>query len=122
MKGGRYRVPTVMQQVHDPVVSAEAPIRSLAPCSAVGSGSKLTQLWRSSQIWLGFRPWPGNFHKPWVWQKKEKKKKEIKREKKSDCLNRLSTSCLVKVTSCPHQPLLGMLVSRLLREEHCTKG
>ena len=22
-------------------------------------------------LWRGFGPWPGNFHMPWVWQKKE---------------------------------------------------
>ena len=22
-------------------------------------------------LWRGFDPWPGNFHMPWVWQKKE---------------------------------------------------
>ena len=26
------------------------------------------------QLWLGFDPWPGNFHVPWVWPRKEKKK------------------------------------------------
>ena len=26
------------------------------------------------QLWLGFVPWPGNFHMPWVLPKKKKKK------------------------------------------------
>ena len=25
------------------------------------------QLWCKLQLWLGFSPWPGNFHMPWVW-------------------------------------------------------
>ena len=25
------------------------------------------------QLWLGFSPWPRNFHMPWVWPKKKKK-------------------------------------------------
>ena len=29
------------------------------------------------QVWLGFNPWPGNFHKPWVWPLKKKKKKKV---------------------------------------------
>ena len=30
-----------------------------------------------SLLWYGFDPWPENFHRPWVWQKKEKKEKPI---------------------------------------------
>ena len=30
----------------------------------------LLQLWCSSQMWLGFDPWPWNFHMLWVWPKK----------------------------------------------------
>ena len=25
-----------------------------------------------SLLWYSFDPWPGNFHMPWVWQKKNK--------------------------------------------------
>ena len=39
----------------------------------------LSQLWRRLKLWLGFHPWPRNFHIPWVWQKKKKKKKERKK-------------------------------------------
>ena len=28
------------------------------------------------QLWLGFDPWPKNFHMPWVQLKKEKERKE----------------------------------------------
>ena len=40
------------------------------------------------QLWLGFDPWPGNFHMLLV-QPKKKKKKEKKREvgKPNLCLN-----------------------------------
>ena len=34
----------------------------------------LLQLWCRLQLWLGFNPWPGNFHVLWVWPKKKKKK------------------------------------------------
>ena len=34
----------------------------------------LLQLQHRSQLWLGFDPWPGNFHIPQVWLKKRKKK------------------------------------------------
>ena len=39
----------------------------------------LLQLWHRSQLWLGFDPWPGNFHMLWLSLKKEKKKKKKKR-------------------------------------------
>ena len=48
-----FRVPNVAQGVKDPA---------------------LLQLWHRSKLWLGFEPWPGSFHMPWVWVKKEKKK------------------------------------------------
>ena len=28
---------------------------------------ELPQLQCRSQLWLGFSPWPGNLHMPWVW-------------------------------------------------------
>ena len=31
--------------------------------------STLPQLWRRSELWLGFDPWPRNFHMLWVWPK-----------------------------------------------------
>ena len=34
----------------------------------------LPQLWHRSQVWLGFKPWPPNFPKLWVWPKKGEKK------------------------------------------------
>ena len=37
----------------------------------------LLQLWCWSQLWLGFNPWPENFHKPWVWPKKKKKSLQL---------------------------------------------
>ena len=36
----------------------------------------LLQLWHRSQLWLGFDPWPRNFHMPWAWSKKKEKKRE----------------------------------------------
>ena len=30
----------------------------------------LPQLWCRLQLWLRFSLWPGNFHMPWVWPKK----------------------------------------------------
>ena len=30
---------------------------------------ELLQLWYRSQLWLGFHPWPRNFHMSWVWLK-----------------------------------------------------
>ena len=53
-------------------------------CLCEGSGSiprqaqwikdlVLVQLWCRLQLWLGFDPWPGNVHMPWVWPKKKKK-------------------------------------------------
>ena len=41
-------------------VAAEVGVRSLAQ----RSGLKDVAL---PQLWLGFIPWPGNFHMPWVW-------------------------------------------------------
>ena len=34
----------------------------------------LPQVWRRSQLWLRFDPWPGNFHMLLVWLKKPKSK------------------------------------------------
>ena len=43
----------------------------------VSQGLALLHLWYGSQMWLGFNPWPRNFHMPWVWPKKIKKKKRL---------------------------------------------
>ena len=43
----------------------------------------LSLQWHRSQQQLGFDPWPGNFHMPQVWLKKEKKKKKKKKKKSS---------------------------------------
>ena len=40
---------------------------------------ELPQLWHTSELWLGFDPWPRNFQIPQMWQKKKKRKKEKKR-------------------------------------------
>ena len=34
----------------------------------------LPQLLRRSQLWLGFSPWPRNFHMPWVWLVKKRRR------------------------------------------------
>ena len=52
--GGTSSIPGSAQRVKEPV---------------------LLQLWYRSQLWLGFSPWPRNFHMPPVQTKKEKKKK-----------------------------------------------
>ena len=31
--------------------------------------------WLGSLLWLGFDPWPWNFHLPWAWQNKTKQNK-----------------------------------------------
>ena len=41
----------------------------------------LPQLWCRSQLWLGFNPWPRNFHMPWVGPLTKKKSKERKSRK-----------------------------------------
>ena len=38
----------------------------------------LSLQWLGLLLWCGFDPWPGNFHRPWAWQKKKKKRKEKK--------------------------------------------
>ena len=37
---------------------------------AVVKDLALLQMWRRSKLWLGFDPWPGNFHTLQVWPKK----------------------------------------------------
>ena len=36
----------------------------------------LLQLWHRLQLWLGFSPWPKNFHRPWVQPKEKKRERE----------------------------------------------
>ena len=47
------------------VVAAEAQVGSLAPCSELKDPAlPPLQLWRRWKLWLGFNPWPRNFHMP----------------------------------------------------------
>ena len=39
----------------------------------------LPQLWRRSQLQLGFNPWPWNFHMPWVQSLKKNNKTKLKK-------------------------------------------
>ena len=50
----------------------------------------LLQLQLRLQLQLGFSPWPGNFHMPWVAALK-KKKKERKKRKQPKCFLFVST-------------------------------
>ena len=36
----------------------------------------LSLQWLGPLLWCGFNPWPRNFHMPWAWPKKKKKKFE----------------------------------------------
>ena len=59
------------QWVNDPTVSVEMPVWS--PVQHSGwKDTVLLQLWHRSQLWLGFSPWPGNFHMPLGQLKKKK--------------------------------------------------
>jgi len=37
----------------------------------------LSLQWFGSLLWHEFDPWLGNFHMPWEWQKKKKKKEGV---------------------------------------------
>ena len=50
--GGAGLIPSLVQWVKDPV---------------------LLRLWCRSQLWLGSKTWPGNFHVLWVQPEKKKK-------------------------------------------------
>ena len=50
-------------------VTAEVWVWSLAEHSGL-KDLALLRLWHRSQLWIGFNPWPGNFHMPWMWGKK----------------------------------------------------
>ena len=45
-------------------------------CGAAGLIPGLAQWAKDPQMWFTFDLWPRNFHMPWVWPKKEKKKGE----------------------------------------------
>ena len=62
-------VPTVAQWVKNPTEVAQVAEEVQVWPPAWSCGLKclvLPQLWHSSQLWLWFIPWPGNFHLPWV--------------------------------------------------------
>ena len=42
--------------------------------------SALSLLWLRSLLWLGFDPWPGNFHVHWAWPKKHRRPSGHKQE------------------------------------------
>ena len=46
-------------------VTAEVQVQSPAQCNGL-KDPVLPQLWLGLQLWLGFNPWPRNFHMPWV--------------------------------------------------------
>ena len=61
----------------------------------------LLQLWCSSQLQLGFDPWPGNFRTLWVWLKrKEKRERRYRKEYcKPMCIMNQDTKILKKILS-----------------------
>ena len=62
-------VPTVVQQVQDTIAAAwvaAAEVWVWSPAQHRGLKLALLQLWCSSWLWLGFSPWPWNFHVPGV--------------------------------------------------------
>ena len=42
------------------------------PCGQWVNDPVLLLQWLGLLLWLGFDPWPRNFHIPWAWPKKEK--------------------------------------------------
>ena len=54
-------------------ITVEAWVESLLPEYGL-KDPELLQLWHSSQLCLGFSPWPGNFHMPWMQPLKKEKK------------------------------------------------
>ena len=71
MKG----VPAVVQQVKNPTALAPFAAEEQVPSVAWCTGLKDLAL---PQLWLGFNPWPRNFHMPQVWPlKKQKHEKEF---------------------------------------------
>ena len=66
-------------------VATEAQVESLAWYSGL-KDPMLLQLWCRSQLWLGFSPWPGNFH---LWQVWLFKKKSTTRRTPTKTISRL---------------------------------
>ena len=56
-------VPTVAQWINDPAYLCEGAGPIPGPVQWV---KVLLQLWHKLQLWLGFDPWPRNFHRLWV--------------------------------------------------------
>ena len=52
-------------------VPVEVWVQSLAWCSGL---KDLALCHQRSQLQLGFHPWPGKFHRPWVWPLKNNNK------------------------------------------------
>ena len=75
---GKLGVPAVAQWVKNPTavvqVAEEAQAQSPSWCSGL-KDQALPQLWYRTQLYLGFNPWPRNFHTPRV--QSLKKKKEV---------------------------------------------
>ena len=62
----------------------------------------LPQLWCWSQLQLGFDSWPGNFHMPWVQQKRKKKKKKKKKKRAFKICKPISSS-LTNIIGVPEE-------------------
>ena len=73
-KNIKTRVPTAVQWVKNLTAVAQITVEGQVQSLAQHSGLKDPVL---LQLWLGFSPWPGNFHMPWV-QPLKKKKVETK--------------------------------------------
>ena len=63
-------VPTVAEWVNN--LTAAAGVNGEAEVQSVAQGRELKklallQLQHRSQLWIGFNPWPENFHMPLVW-------------------------------------------------------
>ena len=70
-------VPTMVQWVNDLAYFCESTASIPGLAQWIKDLAQLC-LWRRSQLWLRFDSWPGNFHMPWVWLKKEKKEEQQK--------------------------------------------
>ena len=64
-------VPTVTQRDQQHLCSARTQVQSLAQHSGL-KDPVLLQLWCRLKLWLGFDPWPGNFHVLRVYPKQKK--------------------------------------------------
>ena len=73
-------VPTMAQWVKNLTAAARVPLKAQVRFPTWGSGLKdlaLLQLRCRSQLWLGFNPWPRNFHMPRVQSLKNNNNKKI---------------------------------------------